>query len=112
MHEAPSITQTPTPKDPKKAPKNATSRHVYSETTTRQTPTKNASAMKLIINPSDASPKLGPQIEFGERWCALGPNSPKPLPIHATASGQTAIKSDKNDHKHTESSTISSNSNA
>jgi hypothetical protein len=68
--------------------------------------------MKAIINPSDASPKLGPEIEFRERWCTLGPNSPTPLPIHATASGQAAMNSDKNAHKHTQSPKISSNSNA
>jgi hypothetical protein len=69
MHEANSITQTPTPKDPKNALKNAPSRHVYSETTTHETPTNNASPMRPIINPSDASPKLGSKIEFGDRQC-------------------------------------------
>ena len=91
-NEACSGTQAPLKKVPKMLPQTPPSRHVYIDTTTHQTPTKNASAMKAIINPSDVSPKLGPQIEFGERWCAHGPNIPTPLPIHATASGHTATK--------------------
>ena len=67
MYEAPSITQTPTLKDPKNALKNAPSRHVYSETSAQHQASQNATIHIAIITVTNASTKLGQRDEFGAR---------------------------------------------
>ena len=86
-------------KSAKMSPQNPPFRHIYSDSNTQQTPTNNASPMRPIINPSDATPKLSSKIEFGDRQCTHGPNIPTPLPNHATTSDETSINSNKNAHK-------------
>jgi hypothetical protein len=65
MYEAPSITQTPTPKDHKNTLKNAPSRPVYSETYAQHQASKHATIRITIITITNASTKLGPGDEFG-----------------------------------------------
>jgi len=99
MHEAPSITQTPTPKDPKNALKNAPSRHVYSDNIKHQNMQQYALQLsRSRMQARNLAPETNSGPDSAQRPAKPPPPQSSPPPynaIRAIASNQKTNKATK-----------------
>jgi hypothetical protein len=99
MLEAPSITQTPTPKDPKNALKNAPSRHVYSDNIKHQNMQQYAlQSSRSRMQARNLAPETNSGPDSAHRPAKPPPPQSSPPPYHAIraiASNQKTNKATK-----------------